>query len=71
MIAQFFAFPFAAFSRASAEGLAEVLEIFCWCAALATWLMLLGASIHKVIRPAARNIRRLRMEIGRRKPKGK
>jgi hypothetical protein len=65
MIAQLFASAFAGFSSAPAEAIAEVLEVFCWCAALATWLMLLGASIREVIRPLAKNIRRLWIEAGR------
>jgi hypothetical protein len=37
----------------------ETLEILLWCAALATWLMLLYAFVSKVLEPLLKSIRRL------------
>jgi len=66
MIAELFAPAVAGFSNTPAEAIAEVIEAFCWCAALATWLLLLGAFIRQLFRPLAKNIRSLWIEIGRR-----
>jgi hypothetical protein len=49
---------------------AELLEILCWCAALATWLILLRGFVGEAIGPLAKSIRRLWIEIGL-KAKGK
>jgi hypothetical protein len=37
----------------------ETLEILLWCAALATWLMLLFAFVSKALEPLLKSIRRL------------
>ena len=56
---------FAAGSITPAGAIPEMLEAFCWCAALATWLMILGAFVREAIRPLAKTYRRLRPEISR------
>lgn len=37
---------------------AEILEAVLWCAALATWLMILGAFVREAVRPLEESIRR-------------
>ena len=37
----------------------EILEVVLWCAALATWLMLLFAFMMKLLKPLSNSIRRL------------
>ena len=37
----------------------DTLEILLWCAALATWLMLLVAFVSKALEPLFKSIRRL------------
>ncbi|MEY9886338.1 MULTISPECIES: hypothetical protein [Bradyrhizobium] len=36
----------------------EILEVMLWCAALATWLMLLFAFLGDALKPLTRSIRR-------------
>jgi hypothetical protein len=37
----------------------EILEALLWCAALATWLMLLFALVTKALKPLSKSIRRV------------
>ena len=36
----------------------DILEVVLWCAALATWLMLLAAFLGNALKPLLKNIRR-------------
>ncbi|MET3906256.1 hypothetical protein ABID59_000577 [Bradyrhizobium sp. S3.3.6] len=37
----------------------DILEVLLWCAALATWLMLLFAIVGEILKPLSKSIRRL------------
>ncbi|UPK33042.1 hypothetical protein IVB18_33100 [Bradyrhizobium sp. 186] len=37
----------------------EILEVVLWCAALATWLMLLFAFVGNALKPLSKSIRRV------------